>query len=112
MSSIRLEKMSSLIKREMSVIFQQNMNVMFKGTMISVTSVRVAPDLSIAKIYLSFFPIDRREEGMKMVDEQNTHLRRLLAEKVGKQLRKMPELRFYLDDSFDYFEEIDRLLKK
>lgn len=112
MSSIRLEKMGSLIKREMSTVFQQNMNTHFEGMMITVTSARVAPDLSVAKIYLSFFPTEKKEEGMKLVMEKNSYLRKLLGDAVGKQLRKVPALNFYLDDSLDYFEEIDRLLKK
>lgn len=112
MSSVRLEKMAALIKREMSTIFQQNMSALFHGTMITVTNVRVSPDLGVAKIYLSFFPVERRESEMQSVNEHNSHLRRLLGDKVGKQLRKIPELQFYLDDSLDYYEEIDRLLKK
>ena len=112
MSSIRLEKMGSLIKRELSIVFQQNMSSMFGGMMITVTSVRVAPDLSVAKAYLSFFPTEKKEEGLKLVNEKNSQIRGLLGEAVGKQLRKVPALHFYIDDSLDYFEEIDRLLKK
>lgn len=112
MASVRLEKVSALIKREMSTIFQQNMSVLFKGTMISVTNVRVSPDLGVSKIYLSFFPVEQRESGMIEVKAHAVHLRRLLGDKVGKQLRKIPELQFFLDDSLDYYEEIDRLLKK
>jgi len=112
MSSVRLDKVSALIKRELSTIFQKNMNVMFHGMMITVTQVRVSPDLGLAKAYLSFFPTDKKDEGMILVDEKKTHVRKLLALEVGKQIRKIPELSFYLDDSLDYFEEIDRLLKK
>ncbi len=107
-----MEKVAALVKREMSLIFQQNMNSLFHGLMITVTSVRISPDMGVAKIYLSFFPTEKKKEGMKMVSEMNTNLRRLLAERVGKQLRKIPELQFFIDDSLDYFEEIDRLLKK
>jgi ribosome-binding factor A len=112
MSSIRLEKMGSLIKRELSIIFQQNMRTMFDGQMITVTSARVAPDLSMAKVYLSFFPTEKKHEGLLLVNEKNAHIRKLLGEVVGKQLRRVPALQFYIDDSLDYFEEIDRLLKK
>ncbi len=112
MSSVRLDKVSALVKRELSTIFQQNMNVMFQGMMITVTQVRVSPDLGLAKAYLSFFPTDKKHEGMVLVDEKKFQVRKLLALEVGKQIRKIPELSFYLDDSLDYFEEIDRLLKK
>ena len=60
----------------------------------------------------SFFPVEKRQPGIALVQEKKGHLRKLLADQVGKQLRKIPELIFFVDDSFDYFEEIDRLLKK
>ncbi len=112
MSSVRLEKIGALIKRELSMIFQQNMNTMFSGMMITVTSVRVSPDMGLAKAYLSFFPTEKKEAGLKIVDEKKMHIRKILGDSVGKQIRKIPELSFYIDDSLDYFEEIDKLLKK
>lgn len=112
MSSIRLEKIGSLIKRELSIIFQQNMSNMFGGLMITVTQVRVSPDLGNSKIYLSFFPTEKKEEGIVLVNEKTAAIRGLLGDATGKQLRKIPNLSFYIDDSLDYFEEIDRLLKK
>jgi ribosome-binding factor A len=112
MSSVRLEKVSALLKRELSTLFQQNMHIMFEGMMITVTQVRVSPDLGVAKAYLSFFPTDKKQRGIELAQEKKGHLRKLLADQVGKQLRKIPELSFFVDDSLDYFEEIDRLLKK
>jgi ribosome-binding factor A len=112
MSSVRLEKIGALIKRELSLIFQQNMNTMFGGMMITVTSVRVSPDMGLAKAYLSFFPTEKKDAGILMVDEKKLHIRKILGGQVGKQIRKIPELSFYIDDSLDYFEEIDKLLKK
>jgi ribosome-binding factor A len=88
------------------------MNTLFNGVMITVTNVRVSPDMGLAKVYLSIFPTERKEETMKLLEEKTGLLRKMLADKVAKQLRKAPDLRFYLDDSLDYFEEIDRLLKK
>lgn len=80
--------------------------------MVTVTSVRVAPDLSVAKAYLSFFPTEKKEVGLELVKEKSSLIRKLLGDAVGKQLRKVPSLAFYIDDSLDYYEEIDRLLKK
>lgn len=94
------------------MIFQQNMHTLFSGMMITVTQVRISPDLGLAKAYLSFFPAEKREEGMAVVEEKKFQIRKLLGQQVGKQIRKIPELSFYIDDSLDYFEEIDRLLKK
>ena len=112
MSTVRQEKISALIKREMSTIFQQNMNSLFGGVMITVTQVRVSPDLGVAKSYLSVFPTEKRDSILKLVEAKNHHLRKLLGDRVGKQLRKIPELSFFIDDSLDYYEEVDRLLKK
>jgi ribosome-binding factor A len=112
MAGIRLEKVGSLIKRELSIIFQQNTNTLFDGLMITVTQVRVSPDLGIAKVYLSFFPSEKKEPGLKLVEERNFQIKKLLTAQVGKQLRKVPNLHFYIDDSLDYFEEIEKLLKK
>ena len=112
MSSVRLEKVSALLKRELSTLFQQNTHSMFEGMMVTVTQVRVSPDLGVARAYLSFFPTEKKDHGIELANEKKAHLRKLLANQVGKQLRKIPELSFFVDDSLDYFEEIDRLLKK
>lgn len=85
---------------------------MFGGKFITVTSVRISPDLGIAKVYLSIMASKDKNADLKMVRQQDWKIRKILAGKVGKQLRKMPELNFYIDDSLDYYEEIDSLLKK
>ena len=79
--------------------------------MLSVTAVRVSPDLSYAKIYVSIFPSERVEAVMKSLEEKNKSIRFILGKKVGKQLRIVPELRFFVDDSLDYIDKIDELLK-
>ena len=83
---------------------------MFMGKMISVTTVRVSPDLAIAKSYISIFPTENRREVLKQVRIANPRIRGLLGRRVGKQLRVVPELEFYIDDSLDYIDNIDRLL--
>jgi ribosome-binding factor A len=112
MASVRSEKVAALVKRELALLFQQQMNVLFKGIMITVTNVRMSPDMGVAKAYLSLFPPARKDEGMKIVADQTGLLRKMLGDRVAQQLRKVPELHFYVDDSLDYYEEIDRLLKK
>lgn len=111
MSSVRLEKVAALVRRELSTLFQLQMTSMLHGIMVTVTRVRISPDLGVARVYLSFFPVSRREEGMQTVNTHIQAIRRMLGERAGKQLRKIPELHFHIDDSLDYFEEIDRLLK-
>jgi ribosome-binding factor A len=111
MASVRLEKVASLLKRELSLSFQRGMNIHYQGVMITVTQVRVSPDLGLAKVYLSFFPAEKRASTLELVQNRTVLIRKELAAEVAKQLRKVPDLAFYLDDSLDYFEEIDRLLK-
>lgn len=111
MSSIRSEKIASMLKRELSTIFQQNTQALFSGLMITVTQVRVTPDLSLARVYLSIFPPEKKDSGMETIEAKSHQIKRLFAAEVGKQLRKVPELQFFIDDSLDYMEEIERLLK-
>jgi ribosome-binding factor A len=111
MAGVRTEKIASLLKRELSLIFQQQGPAYLQGAMISVTQVRVSADLGNAKIYVSIFPSEKRDEGMKALQTRLVHTRHLLAIAIGKQVRKIPDLQFFIDDSLDYAEEIDRLLK-
>jgi ribosome-binding factor A len=110
--SIRLEKISSLLKHELATIFQRESRTLFEGSFITVTQVRVSPDLSHARIYLSFFTNGDKKALLKQVETQTWQVKKLLASTVGKQLRKIPDLSFFIDDSLDYAEEIDKLLKK
>ncbi len=82
-----------------------------QGVFISVTNVRVSPDLGIAHAYLSIFPSERSEELIANINGNVKSVRYELGKRVGKQLRVIPELTFHLDDSLDYIENIDRLLK-
>lgn len=79
--------------------------------MISVTTVRISPDLGLAKVYLSIFPSEKSEETLEVVRMNTKNVRRILGRRVGKQLRIVPELAFFVDDSLDYIENIDNLLK-
>ena len=85
---------------------------MMHGTMVSVTQVRISPDLSICTAYLSIFPSEKSDEMLKNVTANEKTIRYELGTRVRHQLRIIPELRFFLDDSLDYIEHIDSLLKK
>ena len=111
MAGIRQEKMAELIRRDLSVIFQRQASVWFGGMFISVTQVRMAPDLGLAKVYLSFMAVSDAKGALEQVKQNDKKVRQILGNTVGKQLRRVPELFFYLDDSLDYYDEIDRLLK-
>jgi ribosome-binding factor A len=112
MDTIRQNKVSRLIQKELASIFQLETREHFRGKMISVTVVRVSKDLSVAKIYLSIFPSEGTDEIMKLIKQLTPQLRGLLGNKVGKQLRIIPELSFFLDDSLDYIDNIDHILNQ
>jgi len=112
MAGTRLDKINNLIKREMMLIFQQNGRTLFGGAMITVTQVKTAPDLGSARIYVSIFATPDKEKCLREIKDNAHQLRGLLGKSIGKQMRKVPELFYYLDDSLDYFETIDNLLKK
>ncbi|MCO6500998.1 MAG: 30S ribosome-binding factor RbfA [Vicingus serpentipes] len=112
MSSIRQNKIARLLQKELSIIFQQKGADWFPNTMVSVTVVRPAPDFSFAKVYLSVFGKMEPKECVNLTNVHSKLIRGELGRKVGKQLRITPELAFHVDDSLDYAEEIDNLLKE
>lgn len=112
MDSTRQMKVNELLRREMSGIFQLKGRSLFGPELISITEVRISPDLSIARVYLSIFPPNNKAAIMKAVSEQNATLRYELGNRVRNQLRKIPELHFFLDDTLDQLDRIDSLLKK
>lgn len=111
MESTRLSKIGRLLQKELSDIFQKQTKAM-PGTLVTVSAVRVSPDLGIAKAYLSIFPSEKREELLKAIRINTKAIRFDLGQRVHLQLRKIPELAFFIDDSLDYIENIDNLLKK
>ena len=111
MESTRQAKISRLLQKELSEIFRRE-TAKTHGVIVSVSAVRVSPDLSVAKTYLSIFPSEKAMEVMENIEASKQTVRYDLAQIVRHQLRKVPELQFYLDDSLDYIENIDSLLSK
>lgn len=109
MESKRQAKISRLIQKELSEIFRRQ-TARLGGVLVSVSAVRVSPDLSIAKAYLSIFPSDKALEILLNIQSQTKTVRYELAQAVKSILRKCPDLQFYADDSLDYIDNIDRLL--
>ena len=112
MESTRQNKISRLKQKELAEIFQRESRELFHGKMISVTAVRVTSDLSIARSYLSIFPSEKTDELLKTIKQLAPKIRYELGKKTGKQLRVIPSLEFFIDDSLDYIDNIDRLLKQ
>ena len=109
MESTRQAKIARLLQKELSEIFRLETSKT-RGVIVSVSTVRVSPDLSTAKAYLSVFPSAKAPEMLESIRESARTIRYELAQKVRFQLRKTPELSFFLDDSLDYIENIDHLL--
>ena len=111
MQETRQNKIARLLQKELSVIFQEQTRSLH-GVMVSVTRVRISPDLSICTAYLSIFPSEKSEELIMNITKNEKQIRYELGTRVRYQLRIIPELRFFIDDSLDYIERIDELLKR
>ena len=111
MQETRQNKIARLLQKELSVIFQQQTRSMH-GVMVSVTRTKISPDSSVCTAYLSIFPSERGEEILAHVNTNVKSIRYELGTRVRNQLRIVPELRFFIDDSLDYIDRIDELLKK
>ena len=101
--SVRKEKIASVIKKELGIYFQQNAIIIAKGAMITVTVVRMSPDLSIAKVYISIFGGKNNDASFDYVVSQSKLIRHEISKVVRNQLRKMPDLYFYREDDLNQF---------
>ena len=110
METTRQNKISRLLQKELSEIFLLQTKSM-PATLVSVSAVRIRPDMSIARVYLSVFPSEKAEEMVKNINNNMKSIRYELGTRVRHQLRIIPELKFFVDDSLDYIEKIDSLLK-
>ncbi len=111
METTRQNKIARLIQKELSEIFLLQTKSM-PGVLVSVSIVRISPDMSYARAYLSVFPSERGDEIVKNINDNMKSIRYELGNRVRHQLRIIPELKFFVDDSLDYAEKIDELLKK
>lgn len=111
MQETRQNRIARLLQKELASIFQSQTRAMH-GVLVSVTRAKVSPDLGVCTAYLSIFPSDKAEELLKNINANEKTIRYDLGQRVHNQLRIIPGLRFFLDDSLDYIERIDELLKK
>lgn len=112
MENTRQQKIARQIQRDAADIFGKEAAEVVRGTMVTVTAVRVSPDFSYAKIYVSIFPFDRAEATLEKIRANGWLIRRSLGQRIRNQLRIVPELEFFIDDSLEYIENIDNLLKQ
>jgi ribosome-binding factor A len=112
MESTRQLKVARMIQKDLGELFQRDGSSWFTGALVSVTKVRISADLSSARVYLSVFGTSEKEKVMNDIKTYSPEIRKKLGLKAGRQLRVVPTLTFFLDDSVDYAAHIDELLKK
>ena len=112
METTRQQKVAHLIQKEIANILQTETHLLNDASLITVTRVSVTKDLSVARVFLSIFSTKNKQLIMQMVEEKNKELRYKLGQRIKHQLRIVPELTFILDDTLDYIENIEKLLKK
>lgn len=107
----RQRKIATVLQKDLVDVLQKAAQDGMKGVIISVSKVLVTPDLGVAKVYLSVFPSNKRDEIVKGVKSNTALIRHEMAQRTKNQLRRMPELLFFGDDTLDYIEKIDNSLK-
>lgn len=111
METTRQQKIARLIQKDLGEIFQAMSRDFFPGDMITVTKVYITPDLFLAKVYLSLFGKTAKNELLKQINMHRKEIRLKLGNRIHNQVRSIPELEFLIDDSLDYIENIEKLLK-
>lgn len=111
METTRQQKIAKQIQKDVAEIFQKEGAGIVRGALVTVTAVRISPDFGYAKVYVSIFPFDRSAATMKEIEHQNWFIRRALGQRIRNQVKNVPELQFFLDDSLEYIEHIEEALK-
>jgi len=110
MESKRQQKFSRVLQKELAEVFQRDVSHLFNGAYVSITQVRVSPDLGVAKIYLSLLLANNQQEVLQIIKTNTKAIRHALAQRIKNQVRVIPELIFYLDDSAEYAAHMDKII--
>jgi ribosome-binding factor A len=110
MESMRQQKMAKEVQKELSDIFLKRQQDLFPGQMATITQVKMTPDLGIARVYLSIFPLKNITDIFEKIELQSGEIRKVLGNRMGKRVRKIPELAFFHDDTEEEAQRIDRLI--
>jgi ribosome-binding factor A len=110
--SIRQEKYGKLLQKELADVFMENRSALFDNAFITISNVTVSPDLGYAKVYLSLLQVKDKEAMMKMINAHGKTIRHELAHKIRKQVRIIPELQFFIDDSLDYVFHMEKVFQE
>ncbi len=107
----RQKQVAAVLEQELNDIFQRLGISMINGGMVSIASVKITPDLFDAKIYLSFFQVNDSQEALKGIQEKDWEIKKELTARVRHQLRSMPRLTYYIDDTLEYVDKMESLFK-
>lgn len=110
MDSTRQQKIARQIQRDVAEILQKDAADVVRGTLVTVTAVRISPDLAYSKIYVSIFPFEKSAATLEAIREKGWFIRKMLGARIRNQLKVVPEVEFFLDDSLEYIDNIDNLL--
>jgi ribosome-binding factor A len=108
----RQKQVSALLLEEVNKIFQKLGLSMIQGGMVSISSVKITPDLFEARIYLSFYQVANPKDALKLIEDRAWEIKRDLVSSIRNQLRSMPQLTFYIDDSLDYVDKMETLFRE
>lgn len=111
-TTTRQNKVARLLQKELGELLQKRGREFLGNKLTTVTVVRISPDLSVAKVYLSIFPVSKGEDPLEQINSHSATIRYEIGRKVRNQLRIIPEFIYFLDDSLDYIDNIDHLLKE
>ena len=112
LESKRQKQVAGLLHKELSGIFQRLGLSMMDGGMVSISSVKITPDLFEARVYVSFFKVKDAHNAMKKIEERSWEIKKELVAKVKSQLRSMPELKYFIDDTLEYVDKMEEIFKK
>jgi len=108
----RQKQVAAVLEKELNDIFQRLGISMLDGGMVSISSVKITPDLFDARVYLSFFKVNDANAALKLIEEKSWEIKKALTARVRHQLRSMPQLSFYIDDTLEYVDKIEQLFKE
>lgn len=109
---LRQEKVARQIQKDLGELMQQHRSEWMSGAFVTIAKVTVTPDLGYVNVYLSLYNNANRQQVLDHINGQNKEIRKALAQRVRHDFRKVPELRFYEDDTLDYVEKMDELFRK
>lgn len=110
--SKRQKQVAAVLEKELNDIFQKLGLAMLQGGMVSIASVKITPDLFEARIYLSFYKIENNSAALKQIEDRAWEIKKELTTRVRHQLRSMPQLQFYVDDTLEYVDKMENLFKE